>query len=171
MKYHFVPMNDEYAKIIVKQWKYEPEYSIHDYENEADHILDKDSWGIGLFAVLNEDDELVGELTIEFFNKNDNCVEYEDVNKVNLNDAEMWVGFGLKPELTGRGLGLEFITACINYALKAYTYEGEAVRLGVPAFNERAQKVYKRLGFEEFNRTEGEIEEKKYEAVQMKKFL
>ena len=105
--YDFVPMNEEYARRIVDNWKYGAEYAIHDYSNEADHILDSKSWGKGLFAVLNEDKELVGELTTEFFDENDDYIAYADFSDERLSGAEMWIGFGLKPELTGRGLGLE----------------------------------------------------------------
>ncbi len=169
MRYCFVPMNEEYAKVIVEHWQYGDEYSIHDYAHEADHILDSKSWGTGLFAVLNEAGALVGELTTEFFDENGDCIEYDAFRSEQLNTAEMWIEFGLKPELTGRGLGEGFVSACIEFAVSEHNYEGEAVRLGVPAFNERAIKVYKRAGFEIFNRAMGEVDGTEFEAVQMKK--
>jgi len=171
MKYHFVPMNQVYAETIVEQWKYGGEYTIHDYANEADHVLDSASWGKGLFAVLNQDGELIGELTTEFFDEQDEYIEYDNLNDETLNAAEMWIGFGLKPELTGRGLGLGFISACIEFAVEKRNYKGEYVRLGVPAFNQRAIKVYERVGFRVFNRTVGEVNGKTFEAIQMKKPL
>ena len=75
----------------------------------------------------------------------------------------------MKPELTGRGLGAAFVSACIEFALREHQYAGEAVRLGVPASNERAIKVYQRLGFTEFNRIVGEVDGQAFDAVQMKK--
>jgi ribosomal-protein-alanine N-acetyltransferase len=169
MRYDFVPMNEEYARTIVDGWKYGAEYAIHDYSNEADHILDSKSWEKGLFAVLNEDGELVGELTTEFFDENDDYIEYDDFSDEKLRGAEMWIGFGLKPELTGRGLGTGFVSACIEYAMKRHNYRGEYVRLGVPAFNERAITVYERVGFEVFDRVVGEVDGREFEAVQMRK--
>jgi ribosomal-protein-alanine N-acetyltransferase len=171
MRYHFVPMNKEYARTIVEHWKYGDDYSIHDYINEADHILDSTSWGKGLFAVLNEEGELVGELTTEFFDENDGCLDYDDFGPEKLNAAEMWIGFGLKPELTGRGLGEGFVAACIEFAVSEHNYQGEAVRLGVPVFNERDIKVYKRVGFQVFARAVGQVDGRKFEAVQMIKSL
>ena len=38
-----------------------------------------------------------------------------------------------------------------------------------PASNERAIKVYQRLGFTEFNRIVGEVDGQAFDAVQMKK--
>jgi hypothetical protein len=66
MKYTFVPMNQEYASTIVDTWKYEKEYSIYDYSNEADHMFDEEGWGKGIFAVLNQERVLIGEHSIEF---------------------------------------------------------------------------------------------------------
>lgn len=50
MEFSFVPMTEEYARVIVDTWKYDAEYSVYDYSNEADHVLDSRSWGIGLLV-------------------------------------------------------------------------------------------------------------------------
>ncbi len=69
MKFKFVPMNDNYAKTMINEWKYENEYSIYDYCNEAEDLLEKKNWGFSKLAVLNEKEILVGELTINFLEK------------------------------------------------------------------------------------------------------
>ena len=171
MNYKFVPMNQNYAHTIIKNWHYEGEYAIYSYTNEADHILDSTSWGRGLFAVMNQDGDLVGELTISFFDERDDFIEYDDLSPEKLATAEMWIGFGLNPELTDRGLGVGFVSACVEFAIRHHAYPGEYVRLGVATFNQRAIKVYKRVGFEVFKQTEGEINGKLYEVVQMRKKL
>lgn len=51
MKFKFVPMNDNYAKTMINEWKYENEYSIYDYCNEAEDLLEKKNWGFSKFAV------------------------------------------------------------------------------------------------------------------------
>jgi len=53
-------MNDNYAKTMINEWKYENEYSIYDYCNEAEDLLEKKNWGFSKFAVLNEKEILVG---------------------------------------------------------------------------------------------------------------
>jgi hypothetical protein len=63
MNYIFIPMNKEYATTIVDTWKYENEYSIYDCAHEAEHLLDSEGWGRGIFAVLSQDGDLVGELS------------------------------------------------------------------------------------------------------------
>jgi RimJ/RimL family protein N-acetyltransferase len=54
-------------------------------------------------------------------------------------------GLGLRPDLTGRGLGLQFFLAGLAFARERY--HPEQVLLHVAAFNERARRVYERAGF------------------------
>ncbi len=37
-------------------------------------------------------------------------------------DEIMWIGLGLKPELTGRKIGTEFAAAGINFGIKKFNY-------------------------------------------------
>ena len=54
-------------------------------------------------------------------------------------------GLGLRPDLVGRGLGLDFFRAGLEFARERY--RPRLIRLHVAAFNERAIKVYERAGF------------------------
>lgn len=172
MNYTFVPMNQEYASTIVDTWKYKKEYSIYDYSNEADHMLDEEAWGRGIFAVLNDEKDLIGELSIEFYDAQGQTTEYFHFDDVALvNGRELWLGFGLRPDLVGRGLGVEFVLACVEYAIQKYHYRGEYVGLGVATFNQRAVKTYERAGFQTFKHTVDEISGKTFECVHMRKNL
>lgn len=177
MIFKFVAMNKEYAREMINNWKYEGEYSIYDYINEAEWLLEEKNWGSGKFAVLNEEDTLVGELTIEFFeevdenSEDDGYVEMETVKNNPDKIYEMWFGFGLKPELTGIGLGKEFVSTCLDFAVKHHNYKGDYIRFGVAEFNKRAIKVYKRIGFEVFSTHDGEIADEKLKILWMKKRL
>lgn len=171
MKYTFVPMNQEYASTIVNTWKYENDYSIYDYSNEADHMLDEEAWGRGIFAVLNQEGDLIGELSIEFYDAQGQTTEYAHFDDVALNERELWIGFGLRPDLVGHGLGVEFVLACVEYAVQKYHYRGEYVGLGVAMFNQRAVKTYERAGFQAFYHTIGDISGKTLECVHMHKKL
>jgi [ribosomal protein S18]-alanine N-acetyltransferase len=52
----------------------------------------------------------------------------------------------MRPDLTGRSLGAEFLRAGLRFARE--TYSPPAFRLTVAAFNLRAIRVYERAGFE-----------------------
>ena len=172
MSFAFVPMNEEYARAIVDGWSYGGAYTAYDYVHEAEHILDATGWGRGIFAVLDTGGDLVGELSIEFFDEEENPTEYEEYGDMELiNSREMWIGFGLRPDLTGRGLGAGFVTACVEFALRQTGYQGKYVLLGVADFNQRAIKVYERAGFERFHQAEGEIGGRTFTCSYMRKRL
>jgi RimJ/RimL family protein N-acetyltransferase len=55
------------------------------------------------------------------------------------------VGLGLRPDLTGCGLGLSFVLAGLDIALA--TFHPSQFRMSVDTFNRRAIAVYERAGF------------------------
>ncbi|MFZ5821580.1 MAG: GNAT family N-acetyltransferase [Chloroflexota bacterium] len=165
-------MNRKYASTIVDAWKYEKEYSIYDYANEADHMLDEEGWGRGIFAVLNQEGDLIGELSIEYLDAQGQYTDFRDFdNEALINGRELWIGFGLRPDLVGQGRGTQFVMACVEYAIQIGRYRGEYVRLGVALFNQRAIKVYEKAGFETFEQTAGEISGKTFACAYMRKRL
>lgn len=78
------------------------------------------------------------------------------------------VGVGLRPDLTGKGQGFAFVTAVLDFGDQVYHPHG--FRLTVAAFNERAIRVYEKLGFRttrEFVRQQGKGTPTKWIQMEM----
>jgi [ribosomal protein S18]-alanine N-acetyltransferase len=121
-------MSEEEAKEIAT-WRYEPPYSFYDASADADDLallLGKESREGTYFSAFAED-ALAGFFSFQS--------EMEDVI----------IGLGLRPDLTGRGHGLEFVEAGMAFARERFG--ATRFRLSVATFNERAIRVYERAGF------------------------
>lgn len=60
------------------------------------------------------------------------------------------VGLGVRPDLTGRGEGLKYVTGALDFAQR--TYSPATFRVTVAAFNTRALCVWQKAGFREAQR-------------------
>jgi len=122
----------------VAAWRYPGEYAFYDADADPDdlaELLDPAEWGHRYFAA----DELGRPELAGFL-----------VVKLTGRVAE--IGLGLRPGLTGRGLGESFVRACLRFAAAALG--AQSYTLAVAAFNRRAITVYERAGFQETERFE-----------------
>jgi [ribosomal protein S18]-alanine N-acetyltransferase len=122
----------------VAAWRYPGEYSFYDADadpGDLAELLDPAEWGHRYFAV----DEL-GQHTLAGF------------VTVKLTGWVAEIGLGLRPDLTGRGLGESFVRACLRFASAARG--AQSYTLSVAAFNRRAITVYERAGFQQVERFE-----------------
>jgi [ribosomal protein S18]-alanine N-acetyltransferase len=103
------------------RWRYDPPFDLYDEEDKPVKNPER------FFEARDEHDGLIGFYSFERKGSTIKC------------------GLGLRPDLTGRGLGLEFVTAGVDYARRRF--RPERIVLDVFAFNERAVKVYERAGF------------------------
>jgi ribosomal-protein-alanine N-acetyltransferase len=131
MRFTFRQMNEQEARAIAR-WHYEGPYAFYDMDQDADdlaELLNPRSWEEKYYAVLDEQGELAGFFT---FTKDGEAVE---------------IGLGLRPDLTGKGkgVGLEFVQAGLEFAKSEYAVS--AFRLRVATFNRRAVRVYEKAGF------------------------
>ena len=136
--YVFEPMNDEQARAVAA-WRYEAPYDFYDMANDPEdleELLGPPERREGYYALLS-DGELVG-----FFCYGPGgqlpTFDYPD-------DGSVDVGLGLEPDLTGKGLGLEFVRAGLRFGRHRFSPAG--FRLSVATFNERAILIYERAGF------------------------
>jgi len=105
----------------LQAWRYPPPYDF--YDGAADAALNPERF----FEARDEHDDLIG---FYYFEPKPPDLDY---------------GLGLRPDLTGQGLGLEFFAAGLAFAHERY--RPRQVFLHVASFNERARRVYERAGF------------------------
>ena len=136
--YVFTPINDEEARAVVS-WRYEAPYDFYDMANDPEgleELLGPPERREGYYALLS-DGELVGFLS---FGPGGQLPSFDYAD-----DGYLDIGLGLRPDLTGRGLGLEFLLAGLEFGRRHFVPVG--FRLAVATFNERAIQVYERAGF------------------------
>jgi ribosomal-protein-alanine N-acetyltransferase len=112
--------------VEMRSWRYPPPYDF--YDGDVDPPLNPERF----FGAFDEDGGLVG---FYYFEEKPPDLDY---------------GLGLRPDLVGRRLGLEFFRAGLDFARERY--RPRRIYLHVAEFNERARKVYERAGFVEVSR-------------------
>jgi len=135
--FRFTPMTESAARTIVT-WRYEKPYDIYNVDPEerestARSLLDPVNRYFAAWSL----EELVGFACFG----SDARVPGGDYRGEGIVD----VGLGLRPDLTGQGIGLRFVNAIVAFAAK----EGRPrkLRLTVAVLNQRAIRVYERAGF------------------------
>ncbi|TFB14232.1 GNAT family N-acetyltransferase [Filobacillus milosensis] len=126
-------MNQERANEITS-WKYDEPYDFYNMSKSKETI--NELMNEAYTAVINEKEELVG-----FFCTGKSAqVPVGALNGV-YEEELLDVGLGLKPELTGQGLGRDFMVFIIDYL------DHQPLRLTVANFNQRAIRLYAKVGF------------------------
>ena len=133
MKFTFNKMKREDAHQIAS-WHYEAPYDFYDSDRDPEdlaELLNPQSWQESYYSVLNEENELVG---LFVFKRDSQTVE---------------VGLGLRPDLTGKGLGRSFLHAGLTFGQEHFPVK--VWSLSVATFNTRAIHLYKQVGFTPLN--------------------
>ena len=129
INYIIQPMSDASAHAIAG-WQYLEPYAFYNStadEDDLAELLDADRRGDQYYEALDKDGVLVG--SFQFKREHD----------------PLEIGLGLRPDLTGRGLGLGFVRAGMDFAREHFG--ATAIWLAVATFNQRAITVYERAGF------------------------
>jgi len=106
---------------VVESWDYPAPYQIYNLtHNDFDSEYE--------FYSVYDEQQLVGMLKIYY------------------NEGTCVLGLGLRPDLTGKGLGQLFVEAAVQF-IKAQ--KNQSIQLSVISSNKRAIKVYERCGFVE----------------------
>lgn len=150
-RYLFRQMDDADTRGI-SGWRYEPPYDF--YSGDADpkdlaELLDPERRRGVYFSVLEGEERIVGFFQVER--------EGDTVD----------VGLGLRPDLTGRGFGMEYVRAGLAFARERFS--PEAFTLSVATFNRRAIGVYESVGFRRGEVYVHETNGGEYEFVPMRR--
>ncbi len=143
MQFNFTPMEEAEARAVMA-WRYEGDYAVYNWEAEDDkddpaEMLDRRS---PHYAVKDEQGKLIG-----FFAYGSSAQVWGSGGAYLYSENKtITIGLGMSPELTGKGLGLAFVLAGLDFARQQF--KPDFFRLYVLAFNQRAIRVYERAGFE-----------------------
>ena len=125
-------MTAAFAADIVN-WRYPPPYDCYDMTDvDPDFLVDAES---GFFA-LTDDEALIGFRSFGADGQ---------VPGGSYDTSALDTGGGLRPELTGQGLGRLAISTGLEFGRERFS--PPAFRVTVAAFNERALRVVTALGF------------------------
>jgi ribosomal-protein-alanine N-acetyltransferase len=129
--FNFRPLTHADAEEVAA-WHYPEPYAFYDWTADADdlaELLDPSARpGSHRMAVDDADGELIGFFS--FKTRTRDTIE---------------IGLGLRPDQTGRGLGLPFVEAGLDEA--RLRFGPQSFSLAVATFNQRAITVYERAGF------------------------
>ncbi|HEX5439782.1 MAG TPA: GNAT family protein [Ktedonobacterales bacterium] len=144
MSVTFEPITPEFARALAA-WRYPAPYDTYNIGDEAAalaEMLDSRSPWYVAFDSDNSDGAPIGYCCFGTAAE----VGWEGEPRLwTTGDGTLSVGLGLRPDLTGRHLGLPFFEAALAFA--AERFSPTAFRLFVLPFNQRAIRVYERAGF------------------------
>jgi [ribosomal protein S18]-alanine N-acetyltransferase len=125
-------MSAAYGAEIVT-WRYPAPYDCYDMTGASAAFIASAESG---FYALTDVDELIGFRSFG----GDGRVPGGDYD-----DSALDTGGGLRPDLTGKGLGREAISTGLEFGRREFA--PAAFRVTVASFNERALRVVRALGF------------------------
>ncbi len=135
--FEITEMTEELAGKI-SQWTYPSPYEIYNMkptEEEIDQLMN------GLHMAVSKGEELIGFVAFGW-----SAQVICDASREMYEDESFTdIAFGLRPDLCGRGIGIQLVKCAVDYIKELFPDDG--VRLTVRTDNIRAQKVYERAGF------------------------
>lgn len=142
MKLNIKQMNYEEAKQI-SRWIYKEPYAIYSMD-ESENCISELLNGY-YYSASDIEDNLVGYYC---FGKS---AQVPAGNQFGVYDFEdiTDIGLGIKPNLCGQGLGEKFFNSGLDFARNKLS--AKEFRLTVASFNQRAIKVYQRVGLKKVN--------------------
>jgi [ribosomal protein S18]-alanine N-acetyltransferase len=148
--YRFEKMTQQEAEEIAYNWHYDGDYSFYDMEADKEDLaefLNPELRGDSVFTIYK------GEEIIGYFSVNQTAAATYDI------------GLGMRPDLTGRGMGVDFLKAGLDFVITRFS--PKKITLSVATFNQRAIKVYRKMGFKELDTFMQDTNGDTYEFIRM----
>jgi len=130
---------DESSARAIHGWRFDPPYDVYNLasdeaENVVKSMMDPQK---AYFSIMDKRGELVAYCCFG----REGQVPGGDYSRDALD-----IGMGVRPELTGRGFGHEFVDNVIDFA--GTTFSPCAYRVTVAEFNKRALRVWEKAEFQ-----------------------
>jgi RimJ/RimL family protein N-acetyltransferase len=154
----FYPLDRTNAIEIVR-WRYDPPYDVYNLEDDEtviQYALDPEN---NFYAMDDKKLGLVGFCSFGL----DGQVPGGDYVENALD-----IGMGIRPDLTGRGLGSGFVAEVLAFARQMYA--PVRIRVTIAAFNERAKRVWEANHFRPHQRFVHHASNREF-VVMMEEFL
>ncbi|WP_204141327.1 GNAT family N-acetyltransferase [Halomicronema sp. CCY15110] len=137
MELQIKPLEINHGREILN-WRYSYPYDIYNFQGDIEHglanLLAPDN---AFFAILNLQGVLEGYCSFGA----DGQVPGGDYRAAGLD-----IGMGIRPDLTGKGNGKFYAQAVVDYEIEHF--QSEQLRVTIADFNQRAQRVWRKVGFE-----------------------
>ena len=150
MSLSFSPMDRPSAGEILR-WRYEPPYDIYNLQDVEDALLYALDPQNNFYVIRDQNAGCVGFCSFG----EDGQVPGGDYTQEALD-----IGMGIQPELTGRGLGSSYVAAVVDYARR--TFAPKCLRVTIAAFNQRAQSVWQKNGFQQVQAFRQEVTQREF---------
>ncbi|WP_088006453.1 GNAT family N-acetyltransferase [Indiicoccus explosivorum] len=154
MEFEFREMSQEEAEEIAFGWHYDGVYAFYDVEADEEDLAE-------FLDPAERDGTVFAGHSIHGLSG------FFSISQVNNEAIE--IGLGLRPDLTGQGIGAAFVEEGLSFAKKQFCFS--RVTLSVASFNQRAIRLYKKMGFIRETTFLQKTNGGEYEFVKMQKKL
>ena len=147
----YMPMDPATAREIADDWKYPAPYDFYDMTADPEDyraFVTPELWP-EFFLQVRQGGRLIGFLSGDFPEGGDG----------------LEIGLGMRPDLTGAGLGRTFMRRNLEWIRQEYP--GVEIRLSVASFNLRGIKVYEASGFKVIRHFKQSTNGGEYDFVEM----
>jgi [ribosomal protein S18]-alanine N-acetyltransferase len=139
VRFTFQPLDRDRALAILN-WRYTPPYNYYNFDantvqEDLCYLLNPEN---SFYGILNLQGELEGYCSFSLDGQ---------VPGGGYEIEALDIGMGIRPDLTGQGHGKQYAQAVVKYGVNEN--QAQKLRVTIAKFNQRAQRVWHKLGFEQ----------------------